>query len=256
MRKTIVNLKSQIKNKKSAFTLIELLVVIAIIAVLISILLPALGQARGKARQAQCMSNMKQIGLASQYYINDHNDWLPLAWDATKSVLWVQTFVDCHYVPGPKDWSRGNPSGYAAIWQSAGPQKGIFYCPEDQYHIISIQQDPSGWHGGLSYYINADITNPGSGPTQFTAWYRKVSQISDLSKTALFLESTAGNGYSIECWAAAYAPSEGIDFRHSGGTMTDVVFTDCHASSMRQPLPLWPTTTSDSTGAFSFWWGQ
>jgi prepilin-type N-terminal cleavage/methylation domain-containing protein/prepilin-type processing-associated H-X9-DG protein len=55
------------------FTLIELLVVIAIIAVLIALLLPAVQAAREAARRAQCVNNMKQIGLGLHNYhqIND-----------------------------------------------------------------------------------------------------------------------------------------------------------------------------------------
>ena len=57
---------------RSAFTLIELLVVIAIIAILAALLLPALAKAKQKAQQANCTSNLKQIGLACFLYTQDY----------------------------------------------------------------------------------------------------------------------------------------------------------------------------------------
>ncbi len=58
---------------RRGFTLIELLVVIAIIAVLIALLLPAVQAAREAARRAQCVNNLKQIGLAIHNYVSSYN---------------------------------------------------------------------------------------------------------------------------------------------------------------------------------------
>src|SRR4028118_1177374 len=65
-------------RKQSGFTLIELLVVIAIIAILAAILFPVFAQAREKARQATCISNMKQISLAVSSYTQDNDEVLPI----------------------------------------------------------------------------------------------------------------------------------------------------------------------------------
>ncbi len=62
------DLRSCSKRHASGFTLIELLVVISIIALLIAILLPALGAARNAGRRAQCLSNLRQIAIASKSY--------------------------------------------------------------------------------------------------------------------------------------------------------------------------------------------
>ena len=65
---------------RRGFTLVELLVVIGIIAVLISVLLPVLSKARESANQIQCLSNLRQFGIANQMYINQYNWEMPAWW--------------------------------------------------------------------------------------------------------------------------------------------------------------------------------
>jgi prepilin-type N-terminal cleavage/methylation domain-containing protein/prepilin-type processing-associated H-X9-DG protein len=80
------------KNRRG-FTLIELLVVIAIIAVLIALLLPAVQAAREAARRAQCLNNLKQLGLAAHNYISINNVYPCQSIQNTSQWAWEPSWV-------------------------------------------------------------------------------------------------------------------------------------------------------------------
>src|SRR5688500_15962599 len=124
------------KCTRQGFTLIELLVVIAIIAILAAILFPVFAQARDKARQAACLSNMKQLGMALTQYVQDYDEVLPFQLADVPNDFMSPT-------AGPT-WMRAI-SPYAK-------NVAIYHCPSAAFDPTQTQNP--GW-AKVSYLGNA-----------------------------------------------------------------------------------------------------
>ncbi len=138
--------------QRRAFTLIELLVVIAIIAILAAILFPVFSQVRKKARQSQCLSNCRNIGLAYIQYVQDYDEQFPWAGHRTSwakplaSLLSSQPYIKNFQIFRCPDDPSDNWAISAEDWLNAPlDPKGRRFNKRLSSYGYSIYFSPNFW---------------------------------------------------------------------------------------------------------------
>lgn len=218
----------QKKTGMKSFTLIELLVVIAIIAILAAMLLPALTNARERGRQARCISNLKQVGLAVMIYVTNYDGWLPWScgsggggrmWGSETSII-----ADLCGYKEPQ-WTIND-------WRKPGGANIVFTCPSSTATSI----DGSGYERNYNDYV-ANMWAMAHRYRDPTTDFRRISSIRNLSRIILIADGEENDltedTFYYEGEPEVWDDSSGdwrIGKRHSGEA--NLLFADTHVGSM------------------------
>jgi prepilin-type N-terminal cleavage/methylation domain-containing protein/prepilin-type processing-associated H-X9-DG protein len=227
-------MKLPTRRQRAGFTLVELMVVIGILVVLLSLLLPTLSRVRESVKQASCMSNLRQLGVATMAYLVDSDGYFPRpAGGGATNEDWVY-------------WETSRIStkqqGRLVKYLGAGWETAI-RCPSD-----SVGQHPAGGDGryAYSYTINESMAHStGVARPAGQMGTLLLRQVKKPGEKILFIDES-GETVDDGCWAPQNYASDGrnlLSNRHDRQkeTSTDpnagrgnVTYADGHAEYIQR----------------------
>ncbi len=228
--------------KQRAFTLIELLVVIAIIAILAAILFPVFAQAREKARQASCLSNLKQLGIAVAMYVQDYDELFGggsthLQGDPGNCIghRWWLDMIE-PYIKNRQLKNCPSERVRAAFFDPTIADVPGTQCGEGIYY------SSYSWNVVLCYIDGTNGLSSLPGFQCFTSnWQywgiRRGTSLAAVARPAEVIAIMDTRDGWIETWAdvltdLARTPGQGVAYRHNDGF--NAVYVDGHARYNRK----------------------
>jgi len=220
-------------TRATGLTLVETLVTSVLVATLLALLVPALGRVLEAADQAACASNLRQLGLATQAYLKDHDGWFfPLRTTESAGTLWYFGFEpkgSASRGEGSRTLDRTRGKLYPYLGEAHAT---VEVCPAFRYTgAYKPKYDDRWWTYGVNYDLVTGT--PGRG--------RNLAEVRprDLGRTVVFADAAQVNTFQapaspsnplVEEWFYVQAAARYVQFRHGG--LANVLMADGHVEAL------------------------
>jgi type II secretory pathway pseudopilin PulG len=212
-------------KRAKAFTFPDLLVVIAVLMLLVAIIVPLIAKSSAKARQAQCLSNLKEINRAVLLYAEDYKGTLPLIDPSPQIGIWWRY--------------KELVKGHLGLVGASSPRDKVFACPDDRGY-----EEPWPFHSSPKFAYGSYVFNGVNLPGVPNLAGKNVASVVDPAKTLLMMEWTAHAPLS---WHKSRTGSKNHPFYNNAENMVGFVggnvdfikiyYDGINAAYTRDPIP-------------------